>query len=94
MTVFEMSIRDMIHEMDYLRKRIKEQEAVIAQLHRGFPEPGKPVYIHPADFSVLMEEQMKATDFMTLTSVESIPMHPTIGGHQVHSIYRDAKDYR
>jgi hypothetical protein len=53
---FEVSMREHFREVEYLRKKVKEQEAVIAQLHRGFPEPGKPVYIHPADFSVMISE--------------------------------------
>lgn len=43
-------------ELQYYKKISQEQAEVIEQLHRGYPLPGKPVYIHPYDLMVLMQE--------------------------------------
>lgn len=62
-SMFEVSMREHFREMQYLRDRLKEAEGVIEQIHRGYPIPGKPVYIHPADFSVIMEAATKDVTF-------------------------------
>ena len=55
-SMFEVSMKEHFREMEYIRQRLREAEAVIEQLHRGYPLPGKPVYIHPADFSEILNE--------------------------------------
>ena len=43
-------------EIEYYKKQVEEQAAVIEQLHRGYPLPGKSVYIHPYDLAQLLND--------------------------------------
>lgn len=42
-------------ELEYYKQVSREQKEIIEQLHRGYPLPDKPVYIHPYDFMSLIQ---------------------------------------
>jgi len=43
-------------ELRYYKNAVKEQEAVIKQLHRGYALPGEVTYIHPYDFAEMINK--------------------------------------
>lgn len=45
-------------EIKYLRRQLQEAVDVIAQLHIGFPIPGRPIFIHPLDLAAMLESRV------------------------------------
>ena len=67
------AVRYLEEELKFYRKETEIAKGVIEQLHRGFHQPGKPVYIHPADFSVMIDELMQKDLYFTLVDINAKP---------------------
>lgn len=67
-------------ELSYYRGLAKEQQEIIEQLHRGYPEPGKVVYIHPADFAELVNKLPISCFFLDRTNEKTDPSIHNISG--------------